>query len=132
MCHLMSRKTSLALKIVYGIVYGQKKSLFNSAASKNNVNEAPHPRNHHYQSHPSCSGEITHKTPLRLLVDSPGQARKTMTRTRQTKGSTSSEASPFRLSRRSKSPIGLREDGLCFCTIGNKIAGNVQQHAIHA
>ena len=72
------------------------------------------------------------KTPLRHLVDTPGQARKTMTRTRQTKGSTSSESSAFRLSRRSKSPIGLREDGLCFCTIGNKIAGNVQQHAIHA
>ena len=36
-----------------------------------------------------------HKTPHSLLVDTPGQARKTMTRTRQTKGSTSSESSAF-------------------------------------
>ena len=39
--------------------------------------------------------DFPHKTPLRLLVDTPRQARKTMTRTRQPQGSTSSESSAF-------------------------------------
>ena len=47
----------------------------------------------------------------------------------EAKGSTSSKSSFFCLSRRSKSPKGLREDGAGFHATVNKNAGNEQQNA---
>ena len=65
-----------------------------------------------------------------------------MTRSRQTKGSTTSKSSAFARLGEARARKGYaktdpsrrinEEAGVCFCAIGNKIAGNSQQNARHA